>query len=60
MTDNPQTYDPSAIYDVRLAQPVRVGRATIRPLGVHQITGETLNAIVEEHGADAVASAERR
>jgi hypothetical protein len=53
-------FDPETIYDVRLSRTVMVGRARIKPLGVHQMTGATLNAIVAEEGADAIDSAEPR
>lgn len=58
-------YEPQRIYDVRLRRAVKVGAATIRPLGVHQMTGAVLNAIVADQeaageGADAIVSAEPR
>lgn len=53
-------YDPEATYDVRLSRTVMVGRARIKPLGGHQMTGATLNAIVENEGADAIVSANPR
>ncbi len=57
----PHEYEPRRIYDVRLKRAVKVGAATIRPLGVHQMTGAVLNAIVaDEQGADAIVSAEPR
>jgi hypothetical protein len=55
-----ETYEPERIYDVRLARAVKVGAATIRPLGAHQMTGATLTAIVAEQGADAIDSAKPR
>jgi len=55
----PQDYEPQRIYDVRLRRAVKVGAATIRPLGVHQMTGAALNAIVAEQ-EDAIVSAEPR
>lgn len=57
---SPSSYDPETIYDVRLSRTVMVGRARIKPLGEHQITGATLNAIVDEEGADAIVSANPR
>ncbi|MBG0796853.1 hypothetical protein IYX23_03975 [Methylocystis sp. L43] len=53
-------YDPEALYDVRLSRTVMVGRARIKPLGGHQMTGATLNAIVTEEGTDAIVSANPR
>jgi lipopolysaccharide export system protein LptA len=57
---SPGSYDPEMIYDVRLSRTVMVGRARIKPLGGHQMTGATLNAIVDEEGADAIVSANPR
>ena len=56
----PAAYDLTTIYDVRLAKIVKVGAATIRPLGEHQMSGEVLNGIVKEHGVDAILSARPR
>jgi hypothetical protein len=53
-------YEPDQIYDVKLARAVKVGGATIRPLGVHQMTGAVLNDIIAREGADAVSAAEPR
>jgi hypothetical protein len=57
---SPGPFDPETIYDVRLTRTVMVGRARIKPLGAHQMTGATLNAIVAEEGADAIDSADPR
>lgn len=54
------SYDPETIYEVRLSRTVMVGRARIKPLGGHQMTGATLNAIVAEEGTDAIVSADPR
>lgn len=57
----PHEYEPQRIYDVRLKRAVKVGAATIRPRGVHQMTGAVLNAIIaDQEGADAIVSAEPR
>jgi hypothetical protein len=59
-SEAPQLYEPTTVYDVRLRKAVMVGRARIKPLGVHQMTGEALNAIIASEGADAIDSAKPR
>lgn len=51
-------YEPERIYDVRLSRAVKVGRATIKPMGVHQMTGAALIDIVAREGEDAIVSAQ--
>lgn len=53
-------YEPERIYEVKLRRAVKIGAATIRPLGVHQMTGAALIDIVAREGDDAVASAQPR
>ena len=59
MADTP-TYDVDARYDLRVAVPLKVGPFKYLPRDTIDATGKTLNRIVEEHGADAIRSAERR
>jgi len=53
----PQTYDPERLHLVRLTRQVRVAGVMLRPIAAVEMTGATLNALIEEHGADAVDSA---
>jgi hypothetical protein len=56
----PPAYDPDAEYQVRIAFPVRVGPFEYLPRDDLKAKGSLLNQIVEEHGADAIATADLR
>ena len=53
------TYDPAATYSVRLTRTVKVGAFTIDALHEHEMLGAFLIQLIEENGADAVATSER-
>lgn len=55
---SPEPFDPARTYRVRLAATVRLGPVKYLARAGHEMTGAVLNAIVQEHGADALASAE--
>jgi hypothetical protein len=51
-------YEPETIYLVQLARPVKVGPFKYLPRERPRLTGQHLNLLIEENGADAVTSAE--
>lgn len=58
-TDQP-LYDPEATYDLTVAKPVSVGPFKYLPRHSIEAKGSLINKIIEEHGEDAIRSADRR
>lgn len=54
------TYDPEKQYDAQVSRPVKVGSFKYLPRDQITASGELLNRIVEEEGADAIRSAVAR
>jgi len=52
----PPIYQPGRTYRVTLARPARVAGILFRPLGELEFEGTFLTRLIEENGADAVAS----
>lgn len=52
------TYQDDATYRVKLMRPVTYRGAPLAALPVHTMTGRALKAIIAEHGADAIDTAE--
>ena len=57
--DTPAAYEPGAVYRVALTRPITVARVALLPISTHDMSGEFLNRVIEEAGADAVDTAER-
>lgn len=53
-------YQPDTLYAVRFSRVVQFGAFRYFPRHAVLMQGSALNRIVEEHGADAVESAEPR
>lgn len=53
-------YDPDATYDLYVSRPVPVGPFKYLPRHKIEAKGTLINQIIEEHGADAIRSADRR
>lgn len=58
--DQIDAIDPQAEYDVTLARLVIVAGVRFRPRDAHQMRGDFLKRVIEEHGAHVVASAVAR
>ena len=54
---NPDTYEPDADYDLRVARPVKLGPFKYLPRDEIIAKGRVLNRIVEQEGANAIRSA---
>ncbi|PZP64695.1 MAG: hypothetical protein DI604_26390 [Delftia acidovorans] len=59
-TQTPPAYEPGALYDLVVRRPVSVGSFRYLPRHVVQAKGELINRIIEEHGSDAIRSADLR
>lgn len=59
-TNQPPAYEPGALYDLVVRRPVSVGSFRYLPRHVVLAKGELINRIVEEHGPDAIRSADLR
>lgn len=53
-------YVPDATYDLVVRRPVTVGSFKYLPRHTIEAKGELINRIVEEHGEDAIRSADLR
>lgn len=58
-TDQPP-YDPEAAFDLTVARPVSVGPFKYLPRHSIEAKGSLINQIIEEHGEDAIRSADPR
>jgi hypothetical protein len=58
MPTAPATYDANATYRVVLAKPIPFAGRMLRPRDEHEMLGSLLITIIEEHGINAVASAD--
>ena len=59
MSDQP-AYQPEAEYQLQVSRPIKVGAFKYLPRDNIVAKGSLLNAIVEEHGQDAIRTAEPR
>ncbi|MBB3937937.1 hypothetical protein [Aureimonas phyllosphaerae] len=57
MADAAQPYDPAMSYRARVSRVLTVGSFKYLPRDLTEFTGEMLNAIIAEHGEDAIVSA---
>ena len=53
-------YADDETYAVKFVRPLEFRRSRFLPLPVHEMSGRTLKAIIEQEGADVVDSAEPR
>ncbi|WP_242221710.1 hypothetical protein [Shinella zoogloeoides] len=60
MTDTAQPFDADREYDLVVSRVVPLGPFKYRPRDKIIAKGSLLNRIVEEHGADAIRTAEPR
>lgn len=57
-TSTPSTpYDAAITYEVRVSRPVQLGPFKYLPRDAVRATGDLLNRLIEEHGADVIESA---
>lgn len=59
-TSTSPTYEPEALYDLVVRRPVSVGSFKYLPRHAIEAKGALINRIIEEHGADAIRSADLR
>ena len=59
MSDKP-AYAPEAEYDLQVSRPVNIGPFKYLPRHNTVAKGALLNQIVEEHGTDAIRTADPR
>lgn len=53
-------YDPNAQYEVRFSRVIQMGAFKYWPHGTTMMRGSEIIRIVQEHGDDAIASAQPR
>lgn len=59
-TEHSPAYEPEASYNLVVRRPVSVGSFRYLPRHAIEAKGELINRIIEEHGTDAIRSADPR